>query len=367
MLAKSRLVWVAALVAVLSLAGIVPATAETTPGSASSAAVGNETGLVTINPGQEHWYTFHSTIVDPQAGNREIMIVLGAAPRGSVIFDVWTPDNLQRAARGGTGSNARPIGSGTLHPIKDGARTYDRYGGNLAWTGASDRPQDYMIQVKSKDAGPVQYNLTVNGNYVQVPYGTLADQAVKQGAVVAGGSQQPQAVQPTTQATPTVANPGAKTAANQSAATATPGATQPTSQATGPVAGNSPDTALPLDGAVHQINAGESHWYVLNYPGQLKNGDIPNGTVVINALPWGSANFQIWTKDRLRARELGNKAGVPVGTGMLHPITREGVTTDQWGGKPAWTNRSNVPATFLIQVQTTAGIPSNYSLTYVQK
>jgi hypothetical protein len=371
MLAKSKLMWVVVLVAVLSLAGIGPATAETTPGSASSAAVGNETGLVTINPGQEHWYTFQSTIADPQAGNREIMVLLGATPRGSVVFDVWTPDNLQRAAYGKTDSNARSIGSGTLHPVKDGDGTYDRYGGNLAWTGASGWPQTYMINVKSKAAAPAQYNLMVNGNYVQVPYGTLADQAAKQGAVATGGSQQAQATQPAGQATATAAKTGAKATVNQKTATATPAETPaptPTSRPAGPVAGDSPNTALPLDWAMHQINPGENQWYVLNYPGELKNGVIPNGTIVITALPYGSANFEIWSKDRLRALELGDtRIGVPVGTGMLHPTTRDSVTTDQWDGKPAWTNRSSIPAQFLIRVQTTGSAPSNYSLEYVQK
>jgi hypothetical protein len=303
---------------------------------------------------------------------------LTSTARGDVVFDVWTPDNLQRAAQGNTGNNARPIGSGTLHPTKDGASTYDRYGENLVWTGESERSQTYMVQVKSKARAPAQYNLSVSGNYAQVPFGTLADQAANQGAKVAGSSQP--AAQPTAQATATAAKSGAKASASQAAAankavaankasvTATPAATKPTVQPTSTAPNRSPDTALALDWAVHQINPGESQWWVLDYPGRLNNGVIPNGTIVITALPYGSANFEIWSKDRLRALELGDtRIGVPVGTGMLHPITRDGVTTDQWDSKPAWTNRSAIPAQFLIKVTTTGSAPSSYNLEYIQK
>jgi hypothetical protein len=162
MFIKSKLTRTLLLVVFLSLAGITPATAANKP-VCRAAAVAHETGPVTLDPGKEHWYTFHSAEADPQAGSREITVVLASTPRNGLAFDVWTTDNLQRAAEGKNEGNARPVGSGTLHPIKDGDGTYDRYGGNLAWTGESGRAQTYVVQVKARGGAPAGTDLRCPG------------------------------------------------------------------------------------------------------------------------------------------------------------------------------------------------------------
>jgi hypothetical protein len=350
MFRRSTLLWAVALATILSMVGGAAAMAQTM--------ATNETGWVTLGPGQQHWYSFSSTTADSKATDAQIQLLLASSPEGGATFNVWTPANLQSAAAGNTDINSKPIGGGTLHSVKDGASSYDLFRGKLEWTGSSFVAQDYLVQVISNSAAPVQYDLMADGNYLKFADGTFASQASKQNIQMASATKPMQAAQPAMQAV------AMQTGNNLPAPVVLPS----TGMSASPSLGASPDMPLSLNDSMHQLNPGQTQWYVLQYPGELKGGDIPEATLELIAANQREANFSVWTLDRLHAQAAGDTTfGIPVGNGSLHPFTDGGVTYDRYNFNPAWTIKTKIPDTFYVEVQNTGSFPTTYTLKYTQQ
>jgi hypothetical protein len=350
MFRRSTLVWAVALATILSLVGGAAAMAQTL--------AQNETGWVTINPGQQQWYSFSSTTANRDATDAQIQVTLASNPEGGATFNVWTPETLQSAAAGNTDINSVPIGRGTMHLIKDGVNDWNLFNGALQWAGSSFKAQNYIVQVMSTSSVPVQYNLMADGNYLKFADGTLTGQAAKQNIQMASSTQ---SMQPAQQQTAMMTS---SSTTNMPAPVTLPS----TGLSASPSLGASPSMALSLNGVTHQLNPNQTQWYVLQYPGEMKGGFVPEGTLELIAADQNAAKFSVWTAEGLAAQARGDTTfGIPVGNGTLHPFTDGGVTYDRFSGNPAWTNKSKTADTFYIEVQGTGSFPTSYTLQYTQQ
>jgi hypothetical protein len=300
----------------------------------ASTAMAQGTGWVTINPGQQQWYTFASGQASADATDAAILIQLTSVPQNSVSFAVWTQDELTAFNSGDT-TFGRPVGDGTLHPFgTDNTRDY--FGGDLAWVGRSLVSTTYHVQVSSKASTPVTYMLKIVGNYVSFPSGAPSVQAVSMGSGAASGALTAPLTLPST---------------GQSAV---------------PSAGVSPSNPLLLTGRQRTLGVGQQEWYSFQYPGHDSNDNQPQANIVLVANPQGSATFSVWTKEELQALANGDSTfGVPVGRGTLHPATDSNNTTfDRFGGNLEWAGQSAAADTYYVQVEQTGSGPSTYSLQF---
>jgi Tol biopolymer transport system component len=104
-----------------------------------------------VQAGEEHWYGFY------YAGDgSQIEIRMQVEPHKSAIFEVWTPEAIERW---GLGLEADPIGRGSPDPFAEGV---------LVWTGNFTTPGTYYAVVERDGGQPgiSYYLLEVSGDGV---------------------------------------------------------------------------------------------------------------------------------------------------------------------------------------------------------
>jgi len=147
---------------------VLPATGQSAQpkaalGSSPNLALPLDGQTETLAVGKQQWYAFQYPGPAADGTKPVASLLLDAAPQGSASFNVWTADGLRNLANGATDSNGKligvPVGQGTLHPAKDGATTYDRFGGNLEWKGAFGGAGTYYVQVVQDGNTPSSYSL----------------------------------------------------------------------------------------------------------------------------------------------------------------------------------------------------------------
>lgn len=145
---------------------VLPATGQS---NASGRATGNGPfNAFTVNgattrqlaAGGTDWYAFPYASYDAAGNHTLVSLLLTANPAGSVTFNVWDANGINGWASGDP--NAKPVGAGTLHPVTDGASTYDRFGGSLQWSGALVDGGTYYIQVQQTGSTPASYTLQMS-------------------------------------------------------------------------------------------------------------------------------------------------------------------------------------------------------------
>ncbi|MEZ4861452.1 MAG: hypothetical protein R3C14_09100 [Caldilineaceae bacterium] len=109
--------------------------------------------LITITPGEVHWYAFRD-----EGDESTIQVRADATPDHCLSFQVWTPEELARWRLGG---DFRPVGQGTANAALKA---------DLFWTGSFVKSGTYYVVVERDPAvrGPCSYQLTVIGNDVSL-------------------------------------------------------------------------------------------------------------------------------------------------------------------------------------------------------
>lgn len=129
--------------------------------------------------------------------------------------------------------------------------------------------------------------------------------------------------------------------------------------------GSGPDTAMaPANGMTVHLNAGQQQWYVFDSAGQSQDNDPARISVVLTAMPQGSATFEIWTPERLAGinTQDPNKPVQPVGMGTANTGTvGDQKNVDRSPGMLFWIDRAKVGGTFYVVVKSTGGA-SDYIL-----
>jgi len=118
--------------------------------------------MVTINPGQQHWYQIRVPGTSDSTLHPSVFAELAAYPSKGAKFSVWTPERLRaRAVADNPAKDAPPVGQGTPANYQDGANTLSLYGGDLVWRGDAKNAVTYYIVVEPTGQLPVQYRLNV--------------------------------------------------------------------------------------------------------------------------------------------------------------------------------------------------------------
>lgn len=133
--------------------------------------------------------------------------------------------------------------------------------------------------------------------------------------------------------------------------------------AAGPI-GSGPDTALaPSGGQVH-LAAGQQQWYIFRTDGQDSNGNPSRVRIAFTAMPAGSATFNLWTPDQIRAmpsQDVNNPIR-PIGAGTPSIYHQDGNTIDRYPGTLFWSEDAKYGGTFYVQVVSTGAQASDYVL-----
>jgi hypothetical protein len=385
-------VWSAvALITLVGLLGVPAVMAGATVGTGPDNAMAPAAGPVHLAPGQQQWYAFNSSQAPAGAGDAQIMVRLATRPRGSAAFSVWTKSGALDMLAGDT--KAVPVGKGTVNVYTDrDGNKIERFNGDQVWISSSRAAEKYYVVVQSYAPASSTYTLTIAGNYVSFPTAPAPTQPAAVTSKPAQATNKPaQATSQPAQATSAPAIAMSQLAAGlrptplppwlrypavvQPAAPAGP--TPPPPPVVTPVAGPTGQAVAPasngaanpyaIAGAAHQLGVGQQHWYTFQSPGRDAAGNQVVLSLMLAANPAGSATFSIWSNRGLALIGSGDPNGKPIGNGTLHPVTRDGVTTDRFGGNLQWSGALVDAGTYYVQVQQHGPAPSTYTLQMTQQ
>lgn len=117
-------------------------------------------------------------------------------------------------------------------------------------------------------------------------------------------------------------------------------------------AGTGPADALAPSGAMVHIASGAQQWYVFHIDGVDRDSTPANVSVMLQASPEGSAVFNVWTPDEIRAlpgQDFSNPIQ-PIGRGTQETYKNGDETLTRYNGALLWADRTRVGGTFYVQV-----------------
>jgi hypothetical protein len=129
--------------------------------------------------------------------------------------------------------------------------------------------------------------------------------------------------------------------------------------------GSGPNDALAPTGTTQHLNVGQEHWYAFHSDGADRDNNPSQVFIQMNAQPAGSARFNVWSTERLLARQVSddpNKDAPPVGEGTRVAFKDGDNTLFRYNGALVWGAGFKKPVTYYVQVQQTGSQPSNYQL-----
>lgn len=129
--------------------------------------------------------------------------------------------------------------------------------------------------------------------------------------------------------------------------------------------GTGPSDALAPTNTMQHLNVGQERWYAFHTDGADRQNNPSQVFVMLNAQPNGSARFNIWSTERMLARQVSsdpNKDAPPVGEGTQVSFKDGDNTLYRYNGALVWGAGFMHPATYYIQVQQTGSQPADYQL-----
>jgi hypothetical protein len=306
--------------AVIGFAALVAPTAMAshTPGDAS----GPSNEWVQIGVGQDQWYSFQDAGAAANRTASNVNIEMLAAPYGGASFSVWTPSEIRELGVAGVNVVVNPVGRGTSSQARDGDTAVEK----TNWSGISENAATYYVRVRQDGATPGYYKLDIAGNGVSFA------------------------------AKPIVMNAPAAVRSIATATTATTAAAVDTTKL-----GTGPGDALTAFGAWTHLNIGQDQWYSFSSAGNDLDENVAKAhNITMQVVPFGGAEFSVWTAQELR------DLGVATDATTVNPVGRGTASDDRNGdtrvGKSNWSGSFSNNGTYYVRVRQTGATPSDYSL-----
>jgi hypothetical protein len=388
MSARMKLLSLVALISAVSLIGLPVVMAGAAVGTGPDNAMAPAAGPVQLAPAQQQWYAFDSSQAPSGAGDAQIMVRLATKPTGSASFTVWTKSEALDMLAGDR--SAAPVGKGTVNVYTDrDGNKIERFDGDQVWISSSRAAEKYYVVVQSYATKPTTYTLSIAGNYISFPTAPAPSQPAAPTSTRASASSKPAVATSARASAPATATsqpaPGFRPtplppwllypSLGQPAAPSVPTplpvpvvkpAAGPTAMAAAS-ASNGTSNPYAIDGAARQLAVGGQHWYTFRSPGRDASGNQVVTSLELPANPAGSAIFSIWSARGLELAGSGDPQGRSIGSGTLHPMTRDGVTTDRYGGNLQWSGALVDAGTYYVQVQQSGPAPGAYTLLMTQQ
>ena len=246
----SKSLMTVAVIAMLTAAVVVPVLAVEDPGVIGSGPqnplVPTE-GWVSLNNGESRWYAFRD-----EGDLEDIAVRMAVSPSNSALFEVLTPDQVRDWANG---VDFDPVGISTVN---------EHLSDDLYWTGNFVKSGTYYVRVYSRNVGPSNYSLSINGDDVSFPQ-IASEKVTPESAADVLAEQKITIDTDTTEAAAMI------------------------------VAGTSSETAAAPMGEPVQIQGGEKHWYAFR-----DEGDGASINIQLDAAIDGRLGFEVWTPEQLR-------------------------------------------------------------------
>lgn len=227
---------------------------------------------LTLADNAKHWYAFKE-----DGDQEDVFVRMDVEPADRAIFEVWTSEQLRQWRNG---EKFEPVGAGTEN---------QHLNDDLYWTGNFVASDTYYVVVTSRNFGPADYHLTINGKNVSFPSTT-------QTALTAEAAMMSDS--PTMEADATAATLDETEVMEESAALTVE-----------PALGTHAGVARAPVGETVQIQAGETQWYKFR-----DEGDQATIEAALDADPNIGVVFEVWTPEQLRLWQNGDEFD-PVGAG----------------------------------------------------
>lgn len=317
-------------VALVLLVGLMTPTLSLAAGSSPDAPLAISTQSRTLEVGGQDWYAFTTAGADSNNDPSHVLIVLSPDPAGSATFKVWSAEGLKEKATEDASHPIYAMGEGTKLEYRDGSLTLDRYGGDLVWHGGFNVGGTFYVQVGQTGSTASNYRLTITGDNISFPASatTTATTSQAQSAPAVSGAVSNSAI------------PAAK------------------------VPGSNINTAMTPTGQMVTVNPGGKQWYAVHVDRLAQDEDRQNLNVELVA-PAGSANFTVWTAERLAERATSDdpdKKAPPIGQGTVSAYRDGGQTVNRDNGYLTWSGDVSSGGTFYILVSSTSADPVQYTL-----
>lgn len=132
-----------------------------------------------------------------------------------------------------------------------------------------------------------------------------------------------------------------------------------------PTGGGGPGDALAPTNTMQHLNVGQERWYAFHSDGADRDNTPSQVFIMLNAQPGGSARFNVWSTERLLARQVSsnpNKDAPAVGEGTQVAFKDGDNTLYRYNGALVWGAGFMHPVTYYVQVQQTGSQPTDYRL-----
>ncbi|MBX3011572.1 MAG: hypothetical protein KF832_08685 [Caldilineaceae bacterium] len=308
----------------------------------------------TLAAGERRWYTFKvdfdeaendDDLVDNDAS--EALAELRMAAPGSVSFEVWSQDDVDRWRNG---EDFTPTGAGTpAFAIGEGDDDRDR--SLLRWVGSAEATVTYYLLVRNNTDMPATYRLLVSGPTVSFPAATMAAPSMAPAT-------------PLTATTPMTDTPTTDDSMAMTDTTALDDTSSMTDTATMSMTGMGPDAADVITGQRATLAAGEQRWYTFEYVfDEESDADgIPSNAIVeLRMAQPGALSFEVWTGENVRQWQ-NSEDFTPTGMGTpAFAIAESGDTRDR--SLLRWVGSSEGSVRYYIIVTNNSDAPVAYRLT----
>ncbi len=301
----------------------------------------------TLAAGEQRWYTFGYGS-DDEDDVSQAMAELRMAQPGSVSFEVWSQDDVNRWRNG---EDFTPTGAGTpAFAIGEGDDNRDR--SLLRWAGSSTASAIYYIIVQNNTDGDAFYRLTVTGFTVSFPA--------------------PAGVAATTEMTDTaeMADPAVMTETaiiTETAAMTDSAEMTETAVMTEEMAGSSgPENAGAITGQRETLAAGEQRWYTFAYTYDEETDDdgVPSNVMVeLRMAQPDSVSFEVWSGDNVTQWQ-NSEDFTPTGTGTpAFAIGEDEDADNRDRSLLRWVGSAETMARFYVIVENNTDADASYRLT----
>lgn len=144
-------------------------TVEDTPASAivdgysADTAIATSHDSVTLQPGQQIWYTFEYDFDNNDENNTpsQALVEVAVDVQDSISFEVWTPDQVRLWAEN---VEFDATGEGTI--FRDGTGDNDPNRNLLVWSGSAPASNTYYVIVENETDSPANYTISISGEDV---------------------------------------------------------------------------------------------------------------------------------------------------------------------------------------------------------
>jgi len=280
---------------------------------------------VTLDPGAIRWYTFKYDW-DGESDPSEVIAELQMEEAGSISFEVWSQDDLQRWQNG---EDFTPTGAGTP-AVVFGDENTDRDRARLRWVGSSAATVTFYLLVENNSDSSAAYMLTITGDTISFPMAQMSESSV---------------MSDTMAMTETMAMT----------------MTEEPAMITMPM-GTGPADAMTPTGQQATIEVDESRWYSFKYSWDGES-DPSNAIVELRMADAGMVSFEVWSEEDVAMWEDGVDF-TPTGAGTPAFTLR---SSDSGSSRDRtllrWVGSGEETVTYYVIVENNSDAPADYRLT----